>query len=94
MENLLITENKGVGMTIINHQEGTVNVSGSNFTKNKIPRYFQGQIYGGGRIYIEFHRNYSLKGDIILNFDHCIFDKNIAYTRLYLSLYTNEFGED
>ena len=94
MENVLITESKGVGMTIINHQEGTVNVSGSNFTKNKIPRYFKGQTYGGGGVYIEFHWNYSLTGEIVLNFDHCIFDKNVAYTRLYQSLYTNEFGED
>ena len=95
MTNLLITKSKGVGMTIINHQQGTINVSGSNFTKNRIPRNFHDlQIFGGGGVYIQFHRNYSLMGEIVLNFDHCIFDKNIAYTMLYQSLYTNEFGED
>ena len=94
MKNLLIAKSKGIGLTIINHQEGTVNVSGSNFTKNKIPRKFEGRTYGGGGIFIEYHRNYSLTGETGLNFDHCVFDKNIAYTRLYQSLYRNEFGEE
>ena len=94
MKNLLITKSKGIGLTIINHQEGTINVSGSNFTKNKIPRKFEGRTYGGGGIFIEYHRNYNVTGETALNFDHCVFDKNIAYTRLYQSLYRNEFGEE
>ena len=94
MRNLLLIENQGIGLTIINHQEGKINISGSNFTKNKLPQELEGRIYGGGGVYIQFHRNYNLSGSIEFNFDHCLFDKNVAYTRLYQSLYTDEFGEE
>ena len=90
VRNLVITRSQGIGLVILNHQQGTVHIGWSHFTENKIPKEFKDQIYGGGGVYVgEFQQRH--KWTII--FEYCVFDKNIAYTREYRSFYTNEFGK-
>ena len=89
--NTVINESRGIGMMILNHQEGTVHISSSNFTKNAI---LDDSILGGGGIYVgEFHQNYSNGSPISFEFKHCVFERNVAHTRKYYSFYTNEFGD-
>ena len=88
--NLVITKSQGIGLSILNHQEGTVYIAWSNFTDNKIPQEFH-DILGGGGVYVgEFQQNSS---SISFEFRHCLFERNVAHTRYYHSYYTDEFGE-
>ena len=89
--NTVITESQGIGLTILKHQQGTVHISWSNFTKNAIQD--GDNVFGGGGIYIgEFRQKYS-SGLLTFELKHCIFEQNVAHTRQYYSFYTNEFGE-
>lgn len=88
--NTNVSESRGVGLMILKHQEGTVHISRSNFTRNAIRDV--DNILGGGGIYIgDFQQNHSSGS---FKFEHCIFKENVAYTRQYYSFYTNEFGEE
>ena len=89
---LVVTKSRGIGLSILNHREGTVHVAWSNFTDNKIlPQLKSGKIFGGGGIYVgEFQQNSS---SISFEFDHCVFERNVAHTRQYYSYYTDEFGK-
>ena len=94
--NIVITDSRGTGLMILNHQEGTVHVSRSNFTKNKALHdvEFDG-VLGGGGVYIgEFQYNNSSESPISFEFEHCVFEQNVAHTRHYFSFYTDEFGEE
>ena len=93
--NLVITKSRGIGLTILNHQEGIVHIALSNFTDNIAPKEEDGvsKILGGGGVYVgEFQQNSQLP--ISFEFENCIFDKNVACTRQYNSFYTDEFGRN
>ena len=88
--NTVIIESRGIGLTILEHQNGTVHIAWSNFIRNAIPD--TDNILGGGGIYIgKFRQKYS-NGSF--KFECCIFEQNVAHTRHYYSFYTNEFGEE
>ena len=87
--NTVITKSQGIGLMILNHQQGIVHISWSNFTKNTIRE--GDNVSGGGGIYIgKFWQN----SNISFNLEHCIFEQNVAHTRQYYSFYTNEFGKE
>jgi hypothetical protein len=90
----IIEKSRGIGLIILNHRKGDINIFRSNFTQNKIPREFEGKISGGGGVYV--YSGFAWKSDlpISIKFERCIFYKNVAHTRRYQSFYTDEFGVD
>lgn len=65
---LVIARSKRIGLTILNHQGGRVNIKSTIFAENKLPKdYMMEQIHGGGGVYI----NLSLP--TTFQFDHCTF---------------------
>ena len=90
--NLVITRSSGIGLTILHHQNGKVHIISSNFTENKLIGEYNGDISGGGGVYIgEFQ--HCLCSLVSFVFEHCIFANNVAHTRNYYAFYTDEFGE-
>ena len=91
----IIEKSRGIGLTILNHRNGTINIFESNFTRNKIPHEFKkDKIYGGGGVYVYSGFNWNSSLSISIKFERCHFSRNVAYTRVYRSFYTDEFGED
>ena len=80
--NLSILKSQGIGLTILHHREGVVNISSSVFTDNK---HDDGTIRGGGGVYIgEFECNSSNKNSTVsFQFEHCNFEGNVAHTKRY-----------
>ena len=86
--NLVVAKSRGIGLMILNHLQGKVHIAFSKFTDNRI---FQYGIFGGGGVYIgEFEHN--SPSSVQFEFEHCAFERNVAYTRFYHSYYTDEFG--
>ena len=86
--NLIVSKSQGIGLMILNHLKGKVHVVLSNFKDNRISQH---EIYGGGGVYIgEFEHNSPLS--VQFEFEHCIFERNVAHTRHYHRYYTDEFG--
>ena len=89
---LTIQRSLGIGLTILNHQKGTVHISHSNFTHNKLPEELKSNIRGGGGVYIGDFQP-PTESPVSFEFEHCIFDSNEAHTRHYDSLFVDEFGQ-
>ena len=93
IRNFLIEKSRGIGLMILNNWKGNISIFRSNFTKNKIPQEFKGRIYGGGGVYVYSGFKWDSSLPISIKFEHCLFYKNVAYTKQYRSFYTDEFGK-
>ena len=94
INHMLIIRNRGVGMIIIDHHGGTINIKSSNFTENTLPvgdpSYLN--LQGGGGVFIgDFEQDPPTP--ISIHFTSCLFEKNVPFTRRYNFLYTNDLGE-
>ena len=94
INHVLITRNRGVGMIVIDHHGGTINIKSSNFTENTLPlgdpSYLN--LQGGGGVFIgDFEQDPPTP--IYIHFTSCLFEKNVPFTRRYDFLYTNDLGE-
>ena len=94
IESLVVEESKGIGLMIIDHQGGTVQIESSNFLENKLPidNPTYREVGGGGGVYVGgFEQDPSDSISII--FTNCIFQENIAHTEYFDFLYTDDLGE-
>ena len=92
IEYLVITESKGIGLTILSHVGGRLLVVWSNFTMNRLPSELKKNISGGGGVYIAEFQHDSNQS-VSFEFKHCRFGRNTAHTRYFSSFYSDEFGQ-
>ena len=95
---LTIAQSKGIGLKILNHQEGTVNVKLAVFKENALPPDYimnsNTPIFGGGGVYIclgEFQDNPD--NVMLFQFENCTFENNTAHNKRFPYLFTNTLGE-
>ena len=102
LNDITIERSRGIGLMIVNHRGGEVNIESAIFRQNRLHSdYFNSstsgsQAYGGGGVYVMFRnileQPYSPNG-MIFQFQHCIFENNTANTSHYNHLYTNILGK-
>ena len=95
IEKVVIAKSRGVGLTILNHRGGLVNISSTVITDNKQPQeYIAKSLLGGGGVYLQLGRiRNSEYFPMTFYFEECIFQDNVQHTREYNFLYTNVVGE-
>ena len=93
-EDLIVVNNTGIGLTILNHQGGPVDIKSSNFTDNKIregDNLINSNVFAGGGIYVAFFNPYAPQ-HITFKFNECIFEHNVVHGMYYPCLYTGDLG--
>lgn len=89
--NFSALNNSGTAVSILHHHGGTVNFSNCSFINNSIVSDI-GRLLGGGGVYIgDFDSDPPISTTYY--FTKCSFTGNIAHTRYYHFVYTNEMGE-
>ena len=94
VENLVVVNNTGIGLTILNHQGGLVDIKSSDFKENKVQKgdsLFNTKIFAGGGVYVALFNPHPHE-HIALKFNGCIFEHNTAHRKYYPYLYTGELG--
>ena len=98
LNGLIIAKSRGVGLTILHHQGGKVNIDSTIFNDNVLPQeYIWDSVLGGGGVYILLYQNghgqllYS--PSLMFRFNNCTFENNIAHTFNYSFGYTNNQGK-
>ncbi len=89
-----VTGNNATGVTILNHQGGTINFTNCNFTENIIVNNMEEnkRVRGGGGIYIgNFRKDPPVQ--TAYYFINCLFARNTARTRFYHFVFTDELGQ-
>ena len=77
MHRVTITRSKGIGLLILNHHSGQVNIKSSKFKGNVLPReYLTNSIYGGGGVYILLTSSQLQK--------NCIFTDDDSFSQLHI----------
>ena len=89
-----VIKSKGIGLTILNNHGEFVIIESSHFSENTLPlddsEY--ADVSGGGGVYIgSFEQDPS--NPVTFRFNSCIVEKNMAHTRSYNHLYTNDLGQ-
>ena len=102
LNDITIERSGGIGLMIVNHLGGEVNIESAIFRLNRLHSdYFNSstsdsQVYGGGGVYVMFRyllqQPYSPNG-MIFQFQNCTFENNTAKTSHHDHLYTNVLGE-
>ena len=100
LNNVVISRSKGLGLAILNHQGGTVNITLCVFEYNKLSQndtYSNNkQLIGGGGVYLEL--SHFMPGfehsPMTFKFVDCIFDNNTAFGSDTDYVYTNAVGEE
>ena len=88
-ESLTILKSVGIGLMILDHQGGIVQVKSSNFIENHVSNT---NVRGGGGVYVGDFIHQPQK-PITFIFKNCVFAQNVAYTRYYDYLYTDDLGK-
>lgn len=86
---------RGLGLTILDHQEGRVNITSATFKYNELPQHFTTAndfTVGGGGVYLELSHFHTDQNPMAFTFDNCTFEKNTADTKNYDYLYTDAVG--
>ena len=94
LNGLVITRSRGLGLAILNHQEGRVNIRSTIFEHNKLPlEYNTEEMLGGGGVYINLDHCPPVQGsNLTFQFDNCVFENNTAHTKYHNYLHTNALG--
>ena len=90
LESLTALKSVGIGLMIVDHQGGIVRVKSSNFTENRLSDS-DSNIRGGGGVYVGDFTHQPLE-PITFIFENCVFERNVAHTRYYDYLYTDDLG--
>ena len=97
LNGLVIARSRGIGLTLLIHKGGRVNVISTVFKENKLPQEYidtAEQLYGGGGVYIVLKQfSEDLYSPMIFLFQSCTFENNIAHTKHYKLRYTDVPGE-
>ena len=85
IDSLVVERSGGLGMTILNHQGGRVNINSSIFKENQLPREenITGKSLGGGGMHIllgQFLAGPHVYSPMTFQFVNCTFLGNIAHT--------------
>ena len=88
--NLTIAESMGIGLTILDHQGGFVQITSARFVENKAPLHYPFQ--GGGGVFVGGFEQDPAE-HITFRFDNCTFQENVAHTEYYDYLFTDDLGE-
>ena len=98
LNELIISKSRGLGLTILYHQGGRVNINSTILVENILPQeYVSSSILGGGGVYILLNQNrhghllYS--PSLIFQFNNCTLENNIAHTFNYNFGNTNNQGK-
>ena len=95
LEDVIVINNRGIGLTILNHQGGLVDIKSSNFVGNKIhdgDNLINSSLFAGGGVYVTFFIPHPSE-HITFKFNECIFERNIAHRMYYPAyLYTDDLG--
>ena len=88
---LVIARSRGIGLTMLNYEDGEVSIKSAVFKENTQPkRYTMQSIMGGGGVYIVLSQQDLANQQFTLyKFDNCTFVNNSAHTnyhRLYRTL--------
>ena len=97
MNSVTITQSKGIGLLILNHHSGKVNISSSEFKENILPQEnITNSVYGGGGVYILLigQLNESEYLPMKFYFHNCTFEGNKAHAKHYRFHYTSVIGEN
>ena len=94
VKHLVVIKNMGTGMTILDHQGGFVQIKSSQFIENILPHDHPSykKIIGGGGVYIGGFEQDPVD-PVSFRFDSCTFKENVAHTRYYDHLYTDDLGQ-
>ena len=90
--NLQVSKSKGIGLMIMDHQGGTIQISSSNFTENVASVHHDlqcGEMQSGGGVYVGGFRK-ELSSSALYSFHNCLFAKNVASTNFSLLTNVNE----
>ena len=100
ISDLVISKSRGLGLIILSHRGGRVLVKSTTFRENKLPEEYKTddifspkRVRGGGGVYIGAFKQENPDSNMSLEFDSCTFESNIAFTRYYDYLYTDNSGE-
>ena len=99
ISDLVITRSRGLGLSILSHQGGTVLVKSTTFKENELPEMYKNDYFpaervrGGGGVYIGAFQQQDPNSHMLFHFSECTFVNNIAYTRFYDFLYTDDYGK-
>ena len=96
MSGIIIAQGKGIGLMILNHHKGEVNINSSEFKENELsPEYTEKSIFGGGGVYILLigRLQETVYLPMNLHFHNCTFKSNRARTKQYKFHYTNVNNE-
>ena len=97
--NLLVLESsRGIGLMIVNHKGGRVNINSSTFRENKLPQEYAttGEHFGGGGVYVLLGNFLSAPHTytpMTFQFFNCTFLGNVAHTKYYNILFTDIMGK-
>ena len=78
ISNVNATGNHGAGLAIIDPQGGTVSISHSQFSKNRVPVEHQSEYYGGAGVYVRERREGGKGDPVLIQMSHCSFEHNQA----------------
>ena len=87
-----IERNNATGLSIIDHQGGTVRISDSHFVENSITASESGSMRGGGGIFIGNYED-DPPTAAMYYFESCTFARNVPHTRFYNFEYTDVLGQ-
>ena len=91
LKRLTVPKSIGIGLMILDHQGGLVQVESSKFLENKLSES-DSNIRGGGGVYVGGFINIPSE-PITFKFENCSFKQNVAHTRYYDYLYTDDLGQ-
>ena len=94
LNELVIAKSKGLGLTILDHQGGRVNVISTIFKENKVPQEYTDtaeQVFGGG-VYILVSGGQYLPMTFV--FENCEFQGNVVHAKYRRLVYTDVLGEE
>ena len=94
VEGITIANSSGIGLMIVDHQGGNIRFKFCNFFQNVLSENdtMYKNIKGGGGLYVGgFEKNHSQP--IMMSFINCTYERNVAHTAFYDSLYTDDLGK-
>ena len=83
LDQLYVTKSKGIGLAILDHQEGNVTIASSVFEHNEVQREYNDttQLVTGGGVYIQMSYFPPIQNQpILFHFHNCTFENNTAHT--------------
>ena len=101
LSGISIERSRGIGLMLVNHLGGEVNIESAIFKENVLHRNYSSrsvsdspQVFGGGGVYVAIHRNSNISEyNLLLHFHNCTFENNMANTSCYDNLYTDIQGK-